>query len=102
MTRKLTVGVSAICASIMAFALVMVSSSPASAGGRYSGYGYATTCCCCCVTYRTCGGYIRGRGYAGYGYAGYGYGRYGYAYPRYPYARGVARRQLRREAIRGW
>ncbi|BAQ16355.1 hypothetical protein [Methyloceanibacter caenitepidi] len=101
MTRKSALCFSAVCASIFAFALVMFSPSQASACGRYVGYGYATTCCCSCVTY--CGGYARGRGY-GRAYAGYSYAypRYGYAYPRYPYARGYARRQLRREAIRGW
>jgi len=77
----------------------MLSPFQASACGRYSGYGYATTCCGSRVAY--CNGYVRGRSYAGQGHAGFGYGRYGYVYPRYPYARGVARRQARREAIWG-
>lgn len=85
----------AIFASALALALVMLAPSKASAGGYYS--GYRTTCCC--VTY--CYGYVRGGAYGRYAYPGYAY-NYRYQRYAYPRARGYTRRQLRREAIRGW
>lgn len=96
MIGKLSAYVPALCVSAFAFALFMVSSSPASAGGRYYGYAYTTGCCCCCVSY--CNNYVRGGRY------NRAFADYGYAYPSYgyPYVRGYTRRQLRRQAIRGW
>ena len=82
---------SAICISAAALALVMFTPTKVSAGGYYNSYG-----CCCVITY--CYGVARGRvAYGRYAQPSYRYQRYGD-----PRARGYARRQLRREALRGW
>lgn len=84
---------SAICVSAAALALVMFTPTKVSAGGYYNSYSYG---CCCVITY--CYGVARGRvAYVRYAQPSYRYQRYGYQR-----ARGYARRQLRREAVRGW
>ena len=87
----------AIAACTFVFALAAFAPSKASAGGYWAGYSYG---CGCCVTY--CYGAVRGYAYPGYAYPRYAYGRYAYGRYGYPRARGYTRRQLRRDAIRGW